>query len=113
MAKNEPLISGQIPTMTVKMSPIGDYHLADIDWRVEYYASKGKVVIPKSKAKQIDEDTYSVRVDTKNIGLGEMLGILYPSIPDPEVEGGVYEPPIPFKTNEVIKDKYLNGLRNY
>ncbi|MEE1069837.1 MAG: hypothetical protein U0K81_05110 [Paludibacteraceae bacterium] len=115
MAKKTPLISGQIPTILVKMSPIGDYHLADINWQVEFYASRGKVVIEKAKAKKIDEDSYTVRVDTTNIGLGELHGILYPSIPDLDMEDGVYTPPIPFETEEIIVDKYnkRNGMCHY
>lgn len=106
MANDRPLISGEIPTILIKMSPTGAYHLAYINWRVEFYASKGKIVIDKSKAKKKDDNSYYVRVDTTNLGYGELFGILYPSIPDSEVEGGVYVPPIPFRTGERIKEKY-------
>lgn len=97
MSNYSKIIMGDKPKLTIHTSPIGGvYHLADIDWRVEFYASRGSVVITKNQAVKVDDDTYTVRVDTLKIGTGKLYGILYPSIPDSEVEGGYYVPPVPF-----------------
>lgn len=116
MSSKKPIILGDKPKLTIHTSPIGDvYHLADIDWRVEYYASRGSFVITKDKAVKIDDDTYAVRVDTNKTGVGKLCGILYPSIPDSEVEGGYYKPPVPFDTGEEIISPYNivnDGVQN-
>lgn len=83
----KPIIAGEIPRLKIEMSPIGNYHLANIEWSVEFSASRGKVIITKQNAEMLTEDSYAVRVDTTNIGTGKLYGILYPSIPDPDVGG--------------------------
>lgn len=107
----KPIIAGEIPRLKIEMSPIGNYHLANIEWSVEFSASRGKVVITKQNAEMLTEDSYAVRVDTTNIGTGKLYGILYPSIPDPDVEGGIYTPPVPFDPDETVVPKnYRNGM---
>lgn len=92
------------------MQPVGSYHLANIDFEVEFYVSIRRVVIPKSECEMIDNDTYAVRVDTAKLSAGVLRGILHPHIPDPDL--GVYIPPVPFDTGEVIINKYSqsNGM---
>lgn len=109
----KPIILGEKPKLTIYTSPIGDvYHLADIDWRVEFYASHGSFVIAKDQAEQTDDNTYAVRVDTKRIGTGKLYGILYLRIPDNNEKDGYYEQPVPFVptaadgTQEVIVSPY-------
>lgn len=101
----KPLIEGEIPKLKIEMSPIGNYHLANVEWSVVFSASRGKVVITKQNAEMLTEDSYAVRVNTANIGTGKLYGILYPSIPDPDVEGGIYTPPVPFDTGETVAPK--------
>lgn len=105
MEKKKPIVSGEIPTLKIEMTPMGNYRLANIDWYVEFSASRGKVVIEKRNAVMLDENSYTVRVNTANIGTGKLYGILYPSIPDPDVEGGIYTPPVPFDPDETIVPK--------
>lgn len=114
MSANKPIILGEIPKLAIKMQPIGNYNLSNIDWEVEFYVSIRHVVIPKSECEKIDNDTYSARVDTSMLSTGTLRGILYPHIPDPEVESGIYIPPVPFETCEVIVNKYgkSNGMCN-
>lgn len=106
MAAEIPIIKGEIPKLMFKMKPIGTYHLANIDFEVEFYVSIRRVIIPKSECEMLDADTYAARVDTSKLAVGMLRGILYPQIPDPEVEGGIYIPPVPFETGEPIVDKY-------
>lgn len=113
MSNYKPIVLGERPKLSITMSPIADaYSLAAIDWRVEFYASRGSVVITKEEAEQIDDNTYTVRVDTNKTGTGKLCGILYPSIPDSEIEEGYYAPPVPFVptapdgTQEVIVSPY-------
>ena len=106
MEKKKPIVSGEIPKLKIEMTPVGNYHLANIDWYVEFSASRGKVVIEKRNAVMLDENSYAVRVNTANIGIGKLRAVLYPSIPDPDTESGIYTPPVPFETGEVIVSKY-------
>lgn len=113
MSNYKPIVLGERPKLSITMSPIADaYSLAAIDWRVEFYASRGSVVITKEEAEQIDDNTYAVRVDTEKIGTGKLYGVLYPCIPDSNEESGYYAPPVPFTpraadgTQEVIVSPY-------
>ena len=107
MMSKVPIILGEKPKLTIHTSPIGGiYSLAQINWRVEFYASRGSVYIDKDSAERVDDDTYVVRVDTSKTGVGELFGILYPSIPDAQVEGGYYVPPVPFDPQERIVSPY-------
>lgn len=104
--------AGQLQDMTVNMEPIGKYHLADIDWRVEYFASLGSSIIKKTEATKVDENTYIVTVDTGATGTGELRGILYPLVP---AERGYKELLLPFSTGEEVVSKYderLYGVRD-
>lgn len=98
--------SGGKQEFFVAMEPIGDYHLSNIDWRVEYFASLGSVVIAKSDAVKDSDDKYFVTVDTSDIGMGKLNGILYPLIPDANSQSGYNELIVPFTTGEEIVDKY-------
>lgn len=104
MTTNKPIIFGEIPKFAIKMSPVENFNLSNIDWSVEFYVSIRRVVIPKSECEEIDQDTYSVRVDTSLLSPGVLRGVLYPQIPDADIEGGIYMPPVPFETGEVIVD---------
>lgn len=99
--------AGQLQDMTVNMEPIGEYHLADIDWRVEYFASLGSSIIKNTEATKVDEDTYIVTVDTGATGPGELRGILYALVPD---ERGYKELLLPFSTGEEVVSKYDERL---
>lgn len=116
METYNPIILGDKPKMFVKMSPLaGEYTLSSIEWSVTFYASRGELTIAKSAATKIDDDTYSVRVDTSKVGVGKLYGILYPRIPDSEVDEGFYVPPVPFDTGEEIVSPYnivSYGLQN-
>lgn len=111
MSNKYPIILGDKPKISISATEIaGRYTLANIDWSVEFYASRGSVVIEKKNATKVDDNTYTVRVDTNKTGTGKLGGILYPSIPDSEIEGGYYVPPVPFDTGEeVVTPYYLSG----
>jgi hypothetical protein len=114
MSNKKPIILGDMPKISISATDIAGRHtLASIDWQVEFYASRGSAVIEKKNATKVDENTYTVRVDTLKTGTGKLCGILYPAIPDYDVPGGVYRPPVPFDTGEeVVTPYYLseNGL---
>lgn len=116
MISNErPIILGEKPKIAVKMARINDiYTLSSLSWRVEFCASKGTLIMDKTEAEQVDEDTYTLRVDTAQIGTGKLTGVLYPCIPDSEVEGGYYCPPVPFDTGKTIVSPYYlsDGLHS-
>ena len=114
MSNKKPIIQGEKPTISISTPEIaGRYTLDNIDWRVEFYASRGSVIIEKKNATKVDDNTYTVRVDTLKTGTGKLVGILYPAIPDNDEPGGVYRPPVPFDTGEeVVTPYYLseNGV---
>lgn len=102
-----PIILGEKPKLTISTPPIaGAYTLGDINWRVEFYASRGSVYIDKADATKVDDNTYIVRVDTSKTGTGKLYGILYPSIPDREMPAGYYAPPVPFDPDERVVSPY-------
>lgn len=116
MSNKKPIILGDKPMLTISTPPIlGMYPLSDIDWRVEFFASQGSVTIHKNEAVKVDDNTYTVRVDTFRTGTGKLRGILYPSIPDDDVPGGCYTPPVPFAiknedgVDEMIVSPYYMG----
>lgn len=102
MEQKQPIFLGDIPTFEVGMDPIGELHLADVDWRVVYYTRNGKYEIPRSKATKVDDDTFLVDLPTVKVGVGKLLGVLFPKIPTSKTEEGFYEPPIPFDPDETI-----------
>lgn len=88
--------------------------MSSIDWHVTFYASRGSVTLTKAQCDMEDENTYIARVDTSRTGTGKLCGILYPGIPDSGVEGGVYRPPVPFDTGEIVVSPYYlsDGMRD-
>lgn len=88
--------------------------MSSIDWHVEFYASRGSVRIEKAQCEKEDENTYVARVDTSRTGTGKLCGILYPKIPDSSVENGLYTPPVPFDTGEIVVSPYYlsDGMRD-
>ena len=102
--------AGAKQPFAVAMQPIGDYHLSNIEWRVEYFASLGSIVIEKRDAEKDGDDKYIVTVDTSNLGTGELRAILYPQVPDARSESGYTELIIPFSTGEEIVSKYDSRL---
>ena len=112
MSNRKPIILGDKPKMTISATPIADvFTLAEIDWKVEFYASRGSVFIRKEDAVRIDDNTYAMRVDTRKTGTGRLMGVLHPNIPDRESESGYYTPPVPFDTGEEVVSQYY--LREY
>lgn len=103
--------AGTKQPFSIAMEPIGDYRLSNIEWRVEYFASMGSVVIAKSDALKDSDDRYIVTVDTSDIGVGVLNAILYPQVPDANSQSGYRELIVPFATGEEIVDKY--DLRLY
>lgn len=115
MTDKKPIIAGEKPKITITMEPISATHTLDtIDWCVEYFASRGRITIAKRECERVDENSYAMRVDTTKLGIGPLLGILYPNIPDSDMESGVYTPPVPFDTGEIIATPYYmrDGLCN-
>ena len=107
MSDKKPIISGEKPKIIITMEPIAGKHTLDsLNWRVEFFASRGRVSISKSEGEREDENSYAVRVDTLKIGTGPMYGILYPDIPDGDMKDGIYTPPIPFDPEEIIVSPY-------
>lgn len=102
--------SGTKQSFSITMEPIGEYRLSNIEWRVEYFASMGSVVIAKSDAVKDSDDRYFVTVDTSDIGVGALNAILYPQVPDANSQSGYNELIVPFTTGEEIVDKYDSRL---
>lgn len=98
--------AGTKQPFSIAMEPIGEYRLSNIEWRVEYFASMGSVVIAKSDAIKDSDDRYIVTVDTSDIGVGALNAILYPRVPDVSSQSGYSELIVPFTTGEEIVDKY-------
>lgn len=100
--------AGTKQPFSITMDPIGEYRLSNIDWRVEYFASMGSVIIAKSDAikDEDSDDRYIVTVDTSDIGVGALNAILYPQVPDANSQSGYRELIVPFTTGEEIVDKY-------
>lgn len=70
--------------LTVSMDTVaGKYNLSNTQWEVEVFASSDKVVIfQKSQATKIDDNNYSVPVESAEIGEGRYYTILSVQIPD-------------------------------
>ncbi len=76
--------------LTVSMDTVaGKYHLSNTEWEVEVFVSPDKVVtFKKSQATKIDENNYSVPVESAEIGAGRYYTILSVKIPDSDFQKG-------------------------
>ena len=73
------------------MKPIGNYHLADIDFEVTVSTNRGfkSYTLKKADCKQEDRDSYIVPVDSSILGAGVYYGTVTLRIPDVDFPDGV------------------------
>lgn len=104
MANNS--TKGTTIKLNIWMEPMDGFHLADVDWDAEVYSEwdSGKVIIPKEKARKVDEDNYVIAVDSSFVGEGRYLLTLSANIPDTDCPGGVRVEKATVKTDVIITD---------
>lgn len=76
--------------LNINMEPIGDYHLADLEWEARVFATGIRsATISKSAARMVDKDNYIIPVDSREIGPGGYYVTLYVRVPDGDFPDGV------------------------
>lgn len=83
-------VVGQDFDLDVSMETIGGkYNLSNTDWEVEVFVSSEKVVTySKDQATKINDNTYSLPIQTSELGPGRYYAILSVKIPDARFESG-------------------------
>lgn len=88
--KNESLFIGTELKLNINIEPIGDVTMEDYDWQVDVYCSTKRIVtIPKTDAIKVDSSNYIIRVNTEELGAGELKCKVTAHIPDADFEDGI------------------------
>ena len=84
-------VKGTVFKLNINMTPMDDYHMEDVEWEAKVFTENGAKyqIIPKAKARFVDEDNYIIPVDSGLIGPGKYYVTLTAQIPDADVEGGL------------------------
>lgn len=73
--------------MNVNIAPIDGISMDGYDFEVEFYCSPRKIVaFKKADAIRIDDSNYMFRVDTKQVGSGDLMCKVTAFIPDSDFE---------------------------
>lgn len=101
---NQNSAKGTIFKLNVSMEPIDDYHLADVDWKVEAFTRNGGRVqtIRKSDSRKVDEDNYVITVDSSIGGAGTYYLTLTAEIPDTDCPEGIRPERVTISTGVTI-----------
>lgn len=81
------IIKGSVERFTLTMPQINDSTLQNSEWRIIIHSRKD-LIIEKSEAIHIDDDTYDFIVDTSLISIGDMSIILEIEIKDSNMDTG-------------------------
>lgn len=95
--------------LEIKLDTIGEqWNLGNTEWDIEVFASPVKVVkFTKDQAKKINDNTYSLPIQTKKIGHGRYQAILSIKIPDTSFESGYRIESWKKDTGIIIYQKYV------
>lgn len=87
---DERIYVGSKRKIGIGTEPIGDITLSQCDFSIELYCSPFKpVVFQKGDAEKIDENSYSVILDSTIVGVGKLKCKLIVGIPDESFADGV------------------------
>lgn len=78
------VIRGTEVKFNLNIEPIGDVHMSSYDFMVTAYCAgtSQKVVIQKSDCVKVDDDNYTLPVDTSALGTGQLMLDVRAYIPD-------------------------------
>ena len=73
------------------LTPIGGYHLADLEWEVKVSTSTSfkSYIVKKESCLKVDEDNYYIPVDSAILGSGVYMGTVTLKIPDGNFSDGI------------------------
>ena len=96
-------IIGTEEKFNVRVAPIGDLHIIDYDFSVEAYSnSNARAVIPKEDVIFVDDDNFIVRIDTNELGLGQITLEVTAFVPDSDFPDGLRTEIARYKTDTTI-----------
>ena len=76
-------IIGTEEKFNVHVAPIGDLHIIDYGFSVKAYSNNNaRVTIPKEDCIFVDDDNFIVRIDTNELGLGQITLEITALVPD-------------------------------
>lgn len=95
---------GSIIPYDLHLTPMGDTTLEDAEWNVTASAGGQFYNLHKSKATKIDENTYTIFVDTSMLNVGEIELMVALKVVDPRYPslGGLRYEHIPISTGDSI-----------
>lgn len=97
-----PSVCGSTIPMQTFADLKSDFHLSDVDFVCEFYATRGTHAVRKSDQIYVDNDNYIAMVDTNKTGRGKLFCRLTAWIPDERVQSGLRKESVEFDTGEVI-----------
>lgn len=96
-------IIGTEEKFNVYVAPIGNLHIIDYDFSVKAYSnSNARAIIPKEDVIFIDDDNFIVRIDTSELGLGQIILDITALVPDSDFPDGLRTEIARYKTDTTI-----------
>lgn len=96
-------IIGTEEKFNVYVAPIGDLHIIGYDFSVKAYSNNNaRAIIPKEGVIFVDDDNFIVRVDTNELGLGQIVLEITALVPDSDFPDGLRTEIARYKTDTTI-----------
>lgn len=84
--------------VNISMEPMDGYTLAATEWFCEFYAKRAKVKVLKAEAIKVDDNNFICKVDSRDVGRGEIMAHLVVQIPDSDFSNGYRTEALTFST---------------
>lgn len=89
------------------MPQISGYSMSDFNWSVEFYVETSRIVTKtKDECNRVDDDNYTVVIDTAQTGSGVLKGNFIADIPDKDCEDGLRKEIRAISFKKVIDKRY-------
>lgn len=91
--------------LNVNIEPIGDVTMDNYEFKIEAYcSSKKNVIIEKKDTIRIDESNYVIRLNSEDLGVGDLKCKITAHIPDGDFDDN-------FRTEVIIMDTGLTIVK--
>lgn len=100
------IIRGTEVKFNLNIEPIDNISMDDYDFLIYAYCkgSAQRVEVPKSDCTEVDNDNYTIPIDTSGLSLGQMFVDIHAYVPDNEFPDG-------FRTEIIRIETELNVIQ--
>lgn len=86
--------------LNINIEPIGGITMDNYEFEIEVYCSpKKSVIIKKEDAIRIDDSNYVIRIDTEEVGVGDLKCKITAQIPDGDFDDNIRTEVVGLDTN--------------